>query len=244
MAEVGGFESIDDLGAVGEGQEQSQEQFREQMRRAQKALKQLKKEEGKAQQQDGHVAHVIVKFLHDPKNTDLFLLISRCVGHDIPSELILAVLALVDQESYQETEKFLQGPDGQVHEPKRALIAPDGDHLSSLAPQQRQLIDIWVSHIVQVASRRPQRGLVALVKKRMVKDNMGNKEMTREVSPPLVQLSAFIMRRFFASQKIEIEFEELHGFMEVTYVRLVARLEEMLKGQKQLGGAEEEDEDA
>lgn len=240
MAEMGGLDAFEGQGPAKEGQEQSQEFFRDQAKKAQKAMRQLRKEEGKVQQQDDHVAHVILKFLRDPKNTDLFLLISRCVGHDIPSELILAVLALIDQDSYKETEKFLQGPDGELHEPEKALIVPDAEHLSSLSQQQRQLIDIWISHIVQVASRRPHRCLAALVKQRMVKGEGREKKMIREVSPPFVQLSAFIMRRFFASQKINIEFEELHGFMQVTYVRLVGYLEELLGGQKQLAGSEEE----
>lgn len=233
MAEAGDFELFS-APAAKEASEQSQEQFREQMRQAQAALKQLKKEEGKAKAQDSRVAQVIVQFINDPKNTDLFLLISRCVADDIPSELILAVLALVDQDSYQETEKFLQGPDGQVHEPQQALTVSDKEHLSSLPPLQRQLIDIWIAHIVQVASKRPHRCLAALVKQRLVKDEDGEKKAIREVSPAFVQLSAFIMRRFFAAQQVVIEFEELHGFMQVTYVRLVSHLEALVQNQKQI----------
>lgn len=234
MAEAGDFEKFNGPAAK-EADEQSDEQFREQMRQAQAALKQLKKEEGKAQSQDDRVSTVIVQFLNDPKNTDLFLLISRCVGHDIPSELILAVLALVDENSYRETEKFLQGGKEKVSATQQALIVSDKTHLSRLSPQQRQWIDLWISHIVEVASRRPHRCLEALVKERVVKDGEGQKKTIREVSPPFVQLSAFIMRRFFAAQQLLIEFEELHGFMQVTYVKLLTHLKELLEGQKKLG---------
>ncbi len=229
MSETGGLDLMGVQGAAQEGQEQSQEQFREQMRQAQAALAQLKKDEGKAKAQDDRVAKVIVQFLGQPQNTDLFLLISRCVAQNIPSELILAVLALIDQDSYRETEKFLQSPEGLEVHSSSALVAASRQHLQSLSAEQRQMVDLWLGHIFQVASKRPHRCLEALVSFRSVKDDSGERRTVREIAPPFVQLSAFIMRRFFSMQELSVEFEELHGFMQASCVRLVRHLEDLLK---------------
>lgn len=228
MSEVGSFESFDGGPQAGEASEQSQEQFRDEQKRSQAQAKALKQEEGKAQGQDNNLAQIIVQFLNQPENTDLFLLISRCFGQNITSELILAVLSLIDARSHQETDKLLAGNDPAHHE--KALAVMKEGHFNTLSPQHKQAIDKWISGIYKVASNRPQRSLDGLI----VHKPAGEDKVIREIAPSFVQLSAFIMRRFFESQNINFEYEELSAFMQNAYVKLVRHLEELIEGQKKL----------
>ena len=106
MAEPGDFELFTGP-APSEKKEMSDEQFREEMRHSQQALKHLQQEEGQAKAHDNNLAVIIVQFLNQPENTDLFLLISRTVAQNIPSELIIAILALVDKKAQEEVEGLL-----------------------------------------------------------------------------------------------------------------------------------------
>jgi len=62
MSEAGDFELFGAPTAK-EHDEKSDEKFREEMRRAQKAMQQLQKEEGKARAHDDKLAQIIVQFL-------------------------------------------------------------------------------------------------------------------------------------------------------------------------------------
>lgn len=226
MSETGDAELFS-APAAKESSEQSDEQFREQMKKAQQGMQNLKKEEGQVKAQDDNLAHIIMQFLGQSDNTDLFLLISRCVGQNIPSELIIAVLSLVDSRSAKEVSGFLEG--GALETPASALVLSDGNHFNSLSPEQKKRIDDWVISINKVAIKRPQRSLDSLVTKKSDGD-----KVVREIAAVFVQLSAFILRNFFSSQNLSFEFQELHDFMQNAYVKLIAGLEEFVAEQKQI----------
>ena len=56
----------------------------------------------------------------------------------------------------------------------------------------------------------------------------------RELSSVLIQLSAFILRKYLTGHKIDIEFQALHDFMQNVFVEIVKKLEGMVKGQKKM----------
>ncbi|MCT4592431.1 MAG: hypothetical protein N4A36_03580 [Candidatus Gracilibacteria bacterium] len=81
-----------------QGQEkagESQEQFRERQRQNQAAIAQIQQEEQQKKQDDNLLSFIIVKFLSQPQRTGHFLLISKLVAKNIPSDLIIAIIALV-----------------------------------------------------------------------------------------------------------------------------------------------------
>lgn len=225
MAEAGDFELFS-APAAQEHDEKADEQFREQMRQAQAALQQLQKEEGQARAHDDRLAKIIVQFLMQTGGTDIFLLISRCVSQDIPSELIIAVLSLVDRQASEEIVKILKEVKA-----SSALVVPEYKDIHSFTPAQKKEIDDWIRHISAAAAHKPHRSLETLLIKSVASDS---REVTIEISPPFVQLSAFIMRNFLAMQNTAIEFQKLRDFMENVYLRMIQDLEEMTKGQKKL----------
>lgn len=230
MAESGDFELFG-APAAKEHDEKSDEQFREEMKRAQQAMQQLQKEEGKARAHDDKLAQIIVQFLSQGgAGTDLFLLISRCVAQNIPSELIIAVLSLVDRKASEEIESILE-------EAKRdtALVVPQYNDIHSLSAAQKLLIDGWIKNITMAARHKPHRTLDSVLIKSVAK-NTG--EIVKEISPAFVQLSAFIMRNYLAMQETHIDVQILRDFMENVYFKMLQDLEEMMQGQRKLEGAE------
>jgi len=224
MAESGDFEMFG-APVAKESNEQSDEQFREEMKRAQKGRQQLKKEEGKARANDDKLAQIIVQFLAQDGNTDLFLLISRCVALNIPSEVIIAVLSLVDRSASEEIENILKETD------KNALTVPDHSDIHSLSGGQKQAIDNWLKNITAAAYSKPHRTLESILIKKTAKEST---EILREIAGPFVQLSAFIMRNYLAMQSITIDYGKLRDFMQSVYLKMIKDLETMVQGQQKL----------
>ncbi len=233
MAESGDFELFG-APAAKEADEKSDEQFREEMKRAQKGMQQLQKEEGKARAHDDKLAQIIVQFLSQQggSGTDLFLLISRCVAQDIPSELIIAVLSLVDRKASEEIESILE-------EAKRdsALVVPQYTDVHTLNAAQKLAIDNWIKNITMAAAHKPHRTLDTVLVKSVSKST---DEIIKEISPPFVQLSAFIMRNYLTMQDTNVDVQKLRDFMENVYFKMLQDLEEMMQGQKKLEGTEKD----
>lgn len=232
MSESGDFELFS-APAAKEQDEKSDEQFRDEMKRAQQQLAQLQKEEGQVRASDNDLAQIIVQFLSQPGNTDLFLLISRTVAQNIPSELILAIIALVDKNASKEIEGYLKAPEGERAE-ITALTVADNRNFHSLSPEQKKSVDNWISNIVQVAISKPHRTLESLIVKKRSDNPADNGKLIHEVSPSIVQLSAFILRNYLKEQGVSFEFDDLHEFMQTVFVKLIKNLGEIVEGQKQI----------
>ena len=76
----------------------------------------------------------------------------------------------------------------------------------------------------KVASKKPHRVLEAII--------IPGPE--RELSSTLIQLSAFILRRYLTNNKIDIEFQNLYDFMQGVFVEMVKNLETLVKEQKKI----------
>ena len=206
--------------APSEKKEMSDEKFQKEMQRSQQALQQLQKEEGQAKGHDNSLAAIIIQFLNKPQHTDLFLLISRTVAQNIPSELLIAILSLVDKKAQEEVKDLLKGGNA----PKKALAVHQKADFQTLSPAHKKAIDTWISHMAEVASKKPHRVLETVV-------IPGPK---RELSSVLVQLSAVILRNYLTDHKVDSEFQTLRDFMQGVFVEIVKNLETLVKGQKKI----------
>jgi len=210
--------------APSEKGEMSDEQFREEMARTQAAIKQLQKEEGTSRTNDFKLASIIINFLVQPGNTDLFLLISRSVAQNIPSELIIAILSLIDKKSQEEVKEFLEADKKSGHSKLTALAIRQKADFPSLSPALKKTIDKWIENISTVSTKKPHRVLETIV----------YPGPQRELSTVVVQLSAFILRNFLKMHSVEIEFRDLRDFMQTVFLEIVRNLETLLQEQKQL----------
>jgi hypothetical protein len=234
MADQGDFELFQGP-APKETGEMSDEQFRDQMKQTQAALAQLQKEEGKARGNDFKLAHILIHFLNQPEHTDLFLLISRAVAHNIPSELILAVISLIDKRASEEVKGYLKTLSaGEKPIKVTALTIPHNRSFQSLSPEQKTAIENWIGIINTVALKKPSRTLEGLIIIKRSDDPEQMYSTVREISPVFIQLSSFILRNYLSMQKVSFELSELQEFMEVIFIKLVKDLENLLKEQKHL----------
>ena len=236
MPETGDLDTLMG-GGISEGREMSDEQFREEMRRTQQALQQLQQEEGQVRAQDHNLAQIIVQFLSQPQNTDLFLLISRAIAQNIPSELILAIISLIDQRASKEVYIFLgigQDGDKQPATKNTALIIPQRPDFQSLSGDQKKTIDNWIQNINQVASKKPHRVLESIIIKKRPPTTSTGVNIIKEISPVLVQLSTFILRNYLNQNNLKFDFQNLHDFMQAVFVEMVKNLEEQVQDQKKL----------
>ncbi|MBN1258948.1 hypothetical protein JXA05_04300 [Candidatus Peregrinibacteria bacterium] len=228
MSDTGDFELFSGP-QPSEKREMSDEQFREEMRKTQAALTQLWQEEGKSRAQDFNLAQIIIQFLSQPENTDLFLLVSRVVAQDIPSELILAVISLTDPVAAKQIKSLLAG------KPTRALTVAPMSSMESLSPESKKEIDQWIMAISLAAHEKPRRSLESLLKKKRVETGA---PAVYELSSVLVQLGAFVLRNYLARQNFSPDFEKLHDFMQAVFVDLVKKLEAAAQEQKRIGPSE------
>lgn len=210
--------------APSEKKEMSDEKFNDEMKRTQQALKQLQQEEGQAKGYDNSLATIIVQFLSQPQNTDLFLLISRTVAQNIPSELIIAIISLVDKNAQKEVKGLLETSKESEKSNEKALTIHQKADFQHLPPEQKKSIDTWVQNIFSVASKKPHRILESVV----------ISESERQLSQVLVQFSAFILRNYLTDHQINIEFQNLRDFMQGVFVEMVKNLETQMKEQKHI----------
>jgi len=201
--------------AAAEADEKADEKFREEMKRAQAAMQKAQKDEGKAKGFDLILASIIVRFLSQPQNTDLFLLISRVVSLNLPSEFVISVLSLDDEKARQVVVGLLaEGKAGAPHDADSALAIRHEANFQTLSPELKKEIEAWAADMAVVAGRTSERILEAILLP----------GLERQISPVLVQLSAFILRNFLAKHQVAMEYEDLRGFMERVLLEIVKTL--------------------
>lgn len=233
-AETGDLEMFS-APAAKESDEMSDEQFRDQMAATQQAIKQLQQEEGQVRASDTSLAQIIVQFLGQSGNTDLFLLISRVVGQNIPSELILAIIALVDVSASKEVASLLLAPGfKKVEASQTVMTVATPNNFHSLSLDQKKALDIWIKSINAVSSNRPHITLDALIIKKRSLNPADNGKLIKEISPEVIQLSTFILRNYLNSQNVAFEFDQLHEFMTSIFVNLVKTISNIVEGQKKI----------
>jgi hypothetical protein len=189
-----------DIGLPDEGQggvsEELSEDAKARFAAAGAAMAQMRKEEKKSKKKDDKVAHVILKFLNDAKNSHLFTLISRLVARDCPSIFILAIISLIDEESQKEVAEYLKEmTDKDAHETvdESMALTKTGE---IDAETNRTLID-WITRMQMVLSQAPQQILTKL----MIDD--------KNIDGSVLQLTTFVLQRFFETRKKAVKFEKL-----------------------------------
>jgi hypothetical protein len=201
--------------AAAEADEKSDEKFREEMKRSQQAMQKSQKDEGKAKGFDLVLASIIVRFLSQPQNTDLFLLISRVVSLNLPSEFVISVLSLDDEKARQVVVGLLaEAKAGPGRDEHAALAIRHEANFQTLSPELKKEIEAWAADMAAVAGKSPERILEAILLP----------GLERQISPVLVQLSAFILRNFLAKRQVAMEYEDLRGFMEMVFLEIVKTL--------------------
>ncbi len=190
---------------------ETDEQFQERYRQAQAAVKKIRQEEQKKKAQDNSLATIITAFLQDGNRTAFFILITRLSARDIPSDLILAVIALVFAPAAEQIDhKLLLLPEAKPEESSREKHALFSD-------VEKQRIDAWTNGILRIARTEPQQILVTA------------REIDGEPNRSLVQLFALVLREFLETgEHGDLEIENLQAFGETFFGTVMADLEQQV----------------
>lgn len=197
------FESFAGAPTGQEAASESQEQFNERYRQAQAAIKQIKKEEKKKKVQDDSLAQIIVQFLQAKNRTALFLLISRLVARNTPSDFILALIALVHSPAASAVEhKLLELP----NHPSEALVKTG----TTFTPGQKQRIDAWTDSIIALSKKEADKILYTTI------------DVTGDIAPEAVQIFALVLREYLETlREDEVRMDNMTAFAQAFFAKFV-----------------------
>jgi len=240
MSGIDSIGNFDDEGGGSGAAEKNQEQFRDSQKAKRQQIAAIKKAEKGARQKDGRVADVLMRFLQSNANTQLMLLISRCLAHNIPAGLILGILALTEDEARTEFEALmgeavllLNTPDD--HE-TRALVTMDAFDAANLPTHIKKAIDAWVRGLLQFGLTQPTRLLATAQSPTNTETGEGG-----IIFPDLAQLSAVVLQTQLASENITADIATTRPFAELLLKTVLEQIRERMGKTKELGSGEEDE---
>jgi len=196
MSETGGLDiGMPDEG-IGGAPEALSEDAKARFAAAGAAMAQIRKEEKKSKKKDDQVAKVIMQFLQDESNAHLFTLIARLVARDCPSIFILAIISLIHQESEAAVTDYLKetvAKDAHETVDESMALTKSGD----MDPETNRVLIDWITRMQMVLAESPDKILLKL----MIDD--------RNIDGTVLQLTTFVLQRFFEGQKKSTQFEKL-----------------------------------
>jgi len=145
MSESPNLESFFGIPNGKEKTTESDEKFSERYHQSQAAAKKVKQEESKKKKKDNSLAKIIATFLNQKGRSGYFLLISRLVAANLPSDFLLSILSPIFPQA---AEKILQNLEQ----------LPPGDYQkmtdkkSDLSPEIKLFLNSWTNDIFRIAA--------------------------------------------------------------------------------------------
>jgi hypothetical protein len=196
MDEIGGLDSAAPDEGQGGGSEGLSEDKRAQFSGATQAIQQIRKEEKKAKKRDDGVAQVILQFLTDEQRTHLATLIARLVAINCPSQFILAVLSLINEQCASVVMEYLQeaSPEAAAAVNAEAAAVIPSTQLDSTA--NKAMAD-WIARMDGVLMVDAANILNAIVVE------------GSNIDGTVLQLTTFVLQEFLEGQGKSTPFEKL-----------------------------------
>ncbi len=218
-------EEFELFGASPQGKEktgESQEKFQERYRQAQSAIQQVKKEEKKKKQDDDLLADIVIQFLNEPQHTKHFLLISRLVARNMPSDIIIAIIALIFEPARVHIEQKFGESNLKLEAPKEA----------NFSDSAKTAINSWLGGINNVATVEPHRILETGL------------DHEQKIYFGLVQFTTICLQEFLENQKNEeINFDNIQNFCSAFWQNLFTRIADQTENQTLIDNPENSPED-
>jgi len=216
---LGGSESAGDGGKEGgsEAAKEAAEKVREQKAKAAAQAKRDQQNERRKKSEDNTLAQIILQFLKNPRYSGFFLLIARALSKNIPSDFLLAILALIHKDSAQI-----------LHEKNIPRRNPPKPHSSAFPPELSAPLAEWTILMYSVSTAEPHRVLETIL------------DENWELDANTVQLCALVVREFFFFKKFETPFPHIQQFSENFLKTLATDLENQIQNQQILETAEED----
>jgi len=201
------FESFSGAPQGAEKQQESQEKWQERQRKNSQAAAKQKQQEKRAKSQDDALAKLIATFLQNGNRSAHFLLIARLLSRNIPSDFILATIALIEPavKNY-------------IRDKLKALPAPKTTtKQKSIFPiEVKNAIDEWTNGIAVIAHTEPRR----LIRTALDADNVPTSGLT--------QLFVLVLREHLEENHTEpVATKNLRAFGELYWQKLFSDLQKL-----------------
>ena len=196
--------------------EEAAERAAEERRQTAAAAQQQRKEEKKMKRRDDQLADIIRTFIQGAgKDDKIALLLSRLLERNCPASILLAVMSLNDRSVLQVLEDYLQHErDVMPDETPQDDFSADTQSLVQYGHELSQSLSEWTRRIFTHASFHPMKSILALAHHHGVDGNV-------------VQLSTFMIQRFFSNSGQEIEFDLIKQFSEMFWTDALKRLHKL-----------------
>ena len=230
--------------------EKAQEAFRDAQKAGAQQAAQQKIQEQNARQKEDRITALIRRLLNSNTDSDILLLLSRCLGKNIPAGFLVGILALIEQEARDEFEHLIGKPllpsgmaeasaeyqalalavGAHTHqhttaEPTTtALMRPEDFDTKKLPPHIKAAISSWAAGLLSFAESQPTRTIVT------------TRAPDGSLYLPLLQLTAVILQKFLATEHIEAPREPLREFGELLIKSVLDRVESETGERMKLGG--------
>jgi len=208
-----GFNLGEDVDGVSGGAEITSEQLEKYRERAKKTAAQARqdrKQEKKKKRQEDVLSHIIIQFLKTPKYSGFFILISKSLAKNIPSDFLLALLSLIHKDSLAavNTKDIPKG----LSKPQKSPFPKE-----ILNPMSH-----WTTLLSSVASSEPHKVLETIL------DNEW------KVDENITQLMSLVIREFFVFKKFKTEFSNISIFSKVFLTNLSDILQKQISNQNKI----------
>lgn len=135
------------------GSAESREAFQEMMRESAKAAAAIGAHQAAQKKQEDKLAKILMRYLKDPKKSDIVFLVIKLLQENVPGAFILAVLSISDPEMEQELVKAFDA--GKVEESTLATFAGEAFIPDSI----KKTINAWGDSILQAGLLLPGKTL-------------------------------------------------------------------------------------
>jgi len=250
---------------AGEGMsEGALEQLRERMKAAAAQIAAIKKEEKKQKKKEQELLKILLQFVQRSQKKDLVLLLSRCLEQDIPANFLLAIILLSNKEIREQMggasgfmalepgqgttdQVLLGGEESHVPDPEDKALIFFSEEDESLPLKIKIELDAWIKSLLFQAEEAPQKLLKKAYKIEIIKHKTDSYfddpriEEKKYIQPPLIRLTAHVVRDFLEQNNMSEPIEKLESFSEFILKGILQKTKDAVENRKELSGDVAED---
>lgn len=197
----------------GESSEAAQEKFKENLKKTQAAIKQLKKDEGKAKSYDFSLAQFVTNLLKSGGSSQMIFLISDLIEKNVPSSFILALLSLQYSDAEKYTAKYLEASEITAIIPRNSIEKS----FSDIPSQYQEDIKLWGDSIVKIGLLNPEDVFETIIQVE-----------TWELLVTVKQLTALVIKEYLLSKGVNTQHINIDLFVENFLQAFLMNLQEKI----------------
>ncbi len=200
------------------------EKFKERMAAAAAQLKAIQAGEQKQKKKEDELVKILLKFIQTGQKRDILMLVSRLLEQNVPAAFIVSILLINNPDMQQEIGiKLLPAGNVEANLNSQNQTLPDRYMPNQTLPLKIKIaVDAWIQEMIKYAFEKPHR----LVETALDTNGL--------IKLPLLQLTILCLEDFLLQNEVQSEYMALKDFMSLMLEGILKRVQEQLKGRKEL----------